>query len=73
MSTNKVNWQIRETFYLGLYKNFVVACTSDIKFYLVIDKKSGKIIHKIRKYKSKRMDFDFIDKYILINRETIYK
>lgn len=73
MRTNQVKWKMKNVYYHGLYKKYVVACTSDLKFYLIIDKLYGKVKHKIFKPKSNQMDFDFIDKYILINQETIYK
>jgi len=73
MRTDKVKWKMKNVYYHGLYKKYVVACTADLEFYLIIDKLNGKVKHKILKPKSNEMDFDFIDKYILINQETIYK
>lgn len=71
--TNEKIWSLRNTRFDGLYKEYVIGHTLDLEFYLIIDKKNGKILHKISKPKSNHMDFDFIDKYILINHTSIYK
>lgn len=73
MTTNKKIWEMKNTYYQGLYKNYVVGCTSDLKFYLIIDKMTGKIEQKVSKPESNTMDFDFIDKYILINHQALYQ
>ena len=59
LNTNKTIWELEDSYFLGLYKNYVVATSADSKFYLIIDKSTGLIEDKIPSPISKRGDFDF--------------
>jgi outer membrane protein assembly factor BamB len=71
--TGATIWSLKNVYYHGMYKNFIVGTTPDNKYYFIIDKITGKVLHKIVKFPSSQMDFDFIDNYILINGESIYR
>ncbi|RYE27034.1 MAG: hypothetical protein EOP45_02485 [Sphingobacteriaceae bacterium] len=66
-------WEVKNAGYWGLYKNHVIAFTPDLKFYLIINKETGQIESKISKPETTQMDFEFVGKYILINREALYQ
>ncbi|MDB5112625.1 MAG: hypothetical protein JWR67_3739 [Mucilaginibacter sp.] len=71
--TNKIKWELKDAYFIGLYKQYVVAYTSGQKYYLIIDKSTGIIKSKIPAPISNIPEFDFIGNYILINEFAIYK
>jgi outer membrane protein assembly factor BamB len=73
LAFNKIIWELKDSYFLGIYKNYVIANNADAKFYLIIDKKNGSVIDKFSAPISNYNDFDFIGDYILINRIAIYK
>lgn len=73
LTTGKKIWQVKNAVYWEFYKNYVIACTPDIKFYLIVNKFTGKIESKIPKPDNYTMDFDVVGKYVLINLESLYQ
>lgn len=73
LNTGKKIWQVKNAAYWEFYKNYVIACTPDLKFYLIVNKTTGKIESKIPKPDSYTMDFDVVSNYVLINHESLYK
>ncbi len=73
LNTGKKLWQVKNAIYWEFYKNYVIACTPDIKFYLIVNKITGKVESKIPKPDNYTMDFDVVGKYVLINLESLYQ
>lgn len=71
--TGKTIWKLKDAAFWGLYKNHVIAYTPDNEYYLIVNKKTGQIESKISKPESNVMDFDIVGKYVLINRQSLYK
>jgi hypothetical protein len=73
IKTSKIIWNVKETFLIGLYKNYVVGYRSEGSgSYIIIDKKTGVIKDQIAKPDDGQRDFNFIDNYVLINHDVIY-
>jgi len=73
INNNSKTWQIDHASLNGVYKSNVVGHTDDYKSYIIIDKSNGKIKTKITNPFLKDINFQFINKYILINRTVLYK
>ncbi len=73
LNTGKKIWQVKNAGYWEFYKNYVIASTPGVKFYLIVNKFTGKIESKIPKPDNYTMDFDVVGKYILINHESLYQ
>ncbi len=71
--SGKKIWEVKNAGYWELYKNHVIAFSPDLKSYLIINKETGQIESKISKPESNVMDFDLVGKYVLINRQSLYK
>jgi hypothetical protein len=73
LATNKVIWTLKDAYFLGLYKDYVIANNTAGDYYLIINKSTGIVKDKFPAPLSNRPEFDFIGNYVLINRDAIYK
>jgi len=73
MVTNKKLWTIPYLDFVGIHKNHVLAIIPSQKLFVVINKNTGKIEHKVANPNVSTSNFRFIDGYVLINSLSLYK
>lgn len=70
MSTGKQNWMVKNARLYALHSKFVIASSIDKKWFLVIQKNSGKIINRIQR-SDKSRGIRFIGDYVLVDAGNV--
>lgn len=70
---NRVKWQFKNATFRAIYKNYVIAVSKDSKYYLIIDKNTGKLLKRVINYDKGGFELSFVDKYVVVHRETFYE
>jgi hypothetical protein len=72
--TNKRVFRIKNAIYQGEYKNYIIAKSKNSQYYVIANKNNGALKKLIENPNVKDELIHFVDKkYVIVNRETIYK
>lgn len=69
---NKIKWQYKNATFRAIYKDNVIAVSKDSKYYLIIDKNTGKLKKRISN-PNQGYELSCVDKYVIVYTETLYE